>query len=259
MKTKKIEFKSLNYKIAGEINLPDNLKGKLPAVILFHGLTNTRKDCPLIEATSQALVKKGIIAFRIDFFGSGESPGEMREKRFDILEQNANDAIKFIITQSFVNRFQLGLWGRSFGATLVSLIPLNKNIKARVMASPGIAFEKIFIKKWIRLKKKQEELQKVGKKLAGTGKYKGAYEFNSTWFTSLRGVDKRIIDNLKKITTVLVLGTSNDEKVSFHDFCTTINTVGEPKRIMIYNTGHDYAGYESEAVKETIEWFKRYL
>ena len=259
MRTKKVNFQSARFKLAGEINLPNNFQGKLPTVILFHGLTNSRKDCPLIDTVSKALVKNGIIAFRFDFFGSGESQGEMREKRFDILEQNAKDAITFISDQPFVNRFRLGLWGRSFGGTFASLIPPNKNIKARVIASPGTIIEKTIMDKWKRLKKKERELQKIGKKLAGTGKYKGAYELDVGWFTSLRGVDKRITDNLKKIKTVLVLGTANDEKVTLNDICTAANLVKEPKKIVIYNTGHDYSGYESEAVKETINWFRKYL
>ena len=128
-----------------------------------------------------------------------------------------------------------------------------------MIASPGIIIEKTFTNRFISLKKKEKELNKIGKKLAGTGKYKGAYELNEGWYTSLKGVDKRITDNLKRIKTVLVLGTANDEKVTLNDICTAVNLVKEPKKIVIYNTGHDYSGYENEAVKETIDWFKKYL
>lgn len=205
------------------------------------------------------MVKNGIIAFRIDFFGSGESDGEMREKRFNILEQNAKDAIKFITKLSFVDHSRLGLWGRSFGGTFVSLIPPSKNIKARVIVSPGIIIEKTMADKFKKLKKREKELNKIGKKLAGTGKYKGAYELDVGWFTSLRGVDKRIVNNLKRMKNTLVLGISNDEKVTLNDICTAINFVKEPKKIVIYNTGHDFAGYENKAIKETVSWFRKYL
>lgn len=259
MKIEKVKFKSAGYELIGEIDLPDELEGELPSVILFHGLSNARRDCPLINETSEALVKEGFIAFRFDFYGSGESPGEMRDKTINVLEQNAKDAIEFISKDKRVDLNRLGIWGRSSGGTLVCLLPPDKRIKARVAASPGIKFEKIMKTKIEILKKKELELEKVGKKLPGTGDYKGPFEFRPAWFKSLEGLDNKVKKNLKNLDTILVLGTALDQKITADNVCIVMNNVKEPKRIWIFNTDHDYAGVEEQVIRETINWFNKYL
>jgi len=259
MKVEKVKFESTGYTLAGEIDLPDKFNGKLPTVVLLHGLSNSRKDCPLINETTEALVENGFIAFRFDFYGSGESPGEMRDKRMDILEQNAKDAIEFIAKDERVEKNKIGIWGRSLGGTLACLLPQDARIKTRVAASPATRMEKIMKEKIEELKKKEIELEKVGKKLPGTGAYKGPFEFREEWFESLEGLDRRIRGNLEKLDTMLVLGTALDQKVTADNACIVMNNVKEPKRIWMFNTDHDYAGVEKEAVKEAADWFKKYL
>ena len=249
----------MEKKIVGEINLPDKFSGKLPTVILFHGLTNTRKDCPLIDETAKTLTENGFIAFRFDFYGSGESAGYLKDKTIDILEQNAEDAIKFICQNSLVDSERIGIWGRSIGGTVACLLPRDKKIKTRVIASGAVMFEKTFKPAYLKLKKKETELEKVGQKLPGTGDYKGVYLLGKQWFKSLAGIDKKIYENLKKLDTILVLGTAKDQKVSIDNACLILNTVKEPKRIWIYPADHDYAGVEKQAIEETVRWFKRYL
>lgn len=252
-----IKFNSLGYDLLGEIDIPKK-DGRLPAVLLFHGLTNSKDDCPLINETSEALVKNDFITFRFDFFGSGQSPGEMKDKTIDILLQNAKDAIKYLVKNKRVSN--IGLWGRSLGGTIVCLISPSKKIKARVSASGASFLENTFSKKFRQLKKKQEQLEKLGKKLPGTGRYKGKYGFKDNWYKSLKGLDKKIEQNLQKLDTMLVLGTTPDQKVPLNNACCIINNIKKPKKIWIFEgIDHDYKGVENEAAKETVDWFKKYL
>jgi esterase/lipase len=252
-----VKFNSLGHNLVGEINIPKK-SGRIPAVLLFHGLTNSKNDCPLINETSDLLFKNGFITFRFDFFGSGQSPGEMKDKTIGILLQNAKDAIKYLVKNKRVSN--IGLWGRSLGGTIVCLIPPNKKIKTRVSASGACFLEGIFKKNFAQLKKKERKLEKIGRKLPGTGQYKGKFEFKKAWFKSLDGLDKKIVKNLKKLDTMLVLGTTPDQKVSLNNACHIINALQEPKKIKIYESvGHDYKGAEGKAVKESVVWFKKYL
>lgn len=259
MKVKYITFKSLHSKISGEIGIPNHFSGQLPTVVLFHGLTNTRKDCPLIEKTATELVKNGFCTFRFDFYGSGESDGEMKDKTIDIFLANAQDAIACISAYDFVDREKIGLWGRSMGGTVGCLIPPNKNIKVRVLASPPVLLEDSFTQTFQRLQKKEKQLEKLGKSLAGTGKYKGKYALEASWFHALKGIDKRIKNNLMKLDTILTLGTSQDQKVTLDNICQIANCVNEPKRVIIYPTDHGYTSFEKQAIEESMRWFKRYL
>lgn len=77
---------------------------------------------------------------------------------------------------------------------------------------------------------------------------------------SLKGLDKKVTQNLKQIGAILVFGTTPDEQVSLENACYIINNTQEPKKIWIFEgVGHDYAGAEKEAVKLTIDWFKQWL
>ena len=259
MQNEEISFESEGYELKGEINLPDKVEEKLPTVVLFHGLTNSRKDCPLINETAEALTENGFIAFRFDQHGSGDSPGQMQEKKMNILEQNAKDSIEVIARDARVDEERLGIWGRSLGGTLACLLPPDPRVKARVAASPSVEFERIFKEKFEELKKKEKKLEEKGEVLPGTGDYKGPFKFKDAWRESLEGLDKRIKENLPKLDTVLTFGTSEDQKVQPWNSCIVMNKVKEPKRIWIFQADHDFAGVEEEAVEEALDWFKKYL
>lgn len=251
-----VTFQSAGEELIGIIEYPSETPA--PAVLLFHGLTNHKTDCPLINETAQALVQNGFISFRFDFFGSGESPGELREKTIDILEQNAKDSIEFILSDGRVN--ELGLWGRSVGGTIACLMPPHPEIKASVTASGAALFEQEFKKKFPSLQKREAELEKRGQKLPGTGEYKGEFKFGETWYKSLEGLDERVTQNLKKLDSILVLATTPDQKISLKNACHIINNVNEPKKIWIFEeVDHDYVGVEDRAVNITIDWFKKHL
>lgn len=248
---------SAGYEIVGEIDIPDRLNNKAQAIILYHGLTNNRRDCPLINEVAEALVAEEFIVYRFDLYGSGESSGDMQDKNMCILEANAKDIVNYVSKDSRV--LDIGLWGRSLGGSLVCLLPYNERIKARVVASPGVMFEDVMCKKFENLKKKELDYEKEGKRLPGTGMYKGPFELKQAFFESIKGFDNRVINNLKSLDTVLVLGTALDQKVTPENSCIVMNESNNPKRIMIYMTDHDFKGFETEAVKESVEWFKKYL
>lgn len=255
MSEEKVRFKSGGQELVGIQSFPD--KTPAPGVILFHGLSNTKEDCPLICETESKLQKKGFATFKFDFFGSGESPGKLKDKTIDILEQNARDALEYFYDDKIS---KIGLWGRSFGGTMVALLTPDNRIKSSVIATGFIIIEELFEEKWKDLKKKEKKLEKKGEKLPGTGNYKGEYEFEKEWFDSLVGIDKKISNRLKEIDSVLVLATTPDEKIPLENSAKIINLANEPKKIHIFEgVGHDYSGVEEQAVNYAVSWFKKYL
>ncbi len=252
MRSNKVKFKSGKHTLIGIKTYPKITPA--PGVILFHGLTNNKDDCPLIKETDRALVKAGFITFLFDFFGSGESPGNMEDKTIDVLFQNSLDSIKYLLQDKKLTN--LGLWGRSIGGTLTCLIPKHPKIKARVSASGGVFLEKTFKSKF----KKIQSIHQQGKKVAGTGNFKGKYNFKPTWYQSLKNIDQKIINNLKTLDTFLVLGTTPDIKVPINNAYQIIDTVKKPKKLVIYeNIDHDYKNVEKQTITETVDWFNQHL
>ncbi len=257
MRIEKITFKSLGYNLAGIIEYPEKLPS--PGVILCHGLSNTKEDCPLIKKTAKILIDNGFIIFRFDYFGSGENPGTMMDKTVSILEQNTKDAINFFLSNKKV--LKVGMWGRSFGGTLVGLCGLNLKVKASVIVSGVFYMEKVFDKKKIaKLVKKEKEMEKRGEKLAGTGHYKGKYGLNDSWYMECAEYENKLRKSLKQVNNLLVIGTSPDEKVSSENSIALYNIAESPKELHIFgNTNHAYEGAEEEALCLIKRWFNMYL
>lgn len=256
MQREKVTFKSLRYNLVGIIDIPHKIPA--PGVILFHGLSNSKEDCPMINETADMLVKEGFIAFRFDFYGSGESPGLMRDKTMSVLEKNARDALRFLSNDKRVT--EIGLWGRSLGGTIVACIGSHPRVKASIILTGGVILEKTFAPHFEKLKKMEKEFEKKGKKLPGTGYYKGPYELGDIWFKELPEIERRIMNSLKRMSHVLVLATTPDIKVPLENATTIINTVREPKEIHIFeNIEHDYRGVEKIVLELEKKWFRTYL
>jgi hypothetical protein len=259
MKREKVTFKSLGYELSGVVEYPDGYisDALVPGVILFHGLTNTKEDCPLIKETAEALTKEGFVTFRFDFFGSGESPGQLKDKTWSILRQNALDAIKVFLATVNVNK--IGLFGRSTGGTIAVLCGTHPSIQAFVLASPFILIARS-IPEFRKVMELERKLEKEGKVLPGTGKYKGDYDFNEKFFEEAPIFEKKIMKNLTQMSRVLVLATTPDTKVPLSNAATVLNVAKDPKEMHIFEgVDHDYKGKEKEAVELTVKWFKRWL
>jgi esterase/lipase len=253
----KVRFKSLGHNLVGIVEYPQ--KTPAPGMILCHGLSNTKEDCPLIEETTKMLIDTGFITFRFDYFGSGESPGTMKDKTISILEQNTKDAIDFFLSDEKVT--EVGMWGRSFGGTLVALCGSDPRINASIIASGVFFLKKVFDREKIdELVKKEEEMEQMGGKLAGTGHYKGKYGLNDMWYVECGEYEDKLIRNLEQMSGVLVLGTSPDEKVPSENSIAIYNIVKNPKEIHIFgNTSHAYEGAENEALSLMRRWIKIHM
>ncbi len=254
---REVVFESLGAELVGIIEYPDKLPA--PAVILCHGLSNTKEDCPLIEQTSKMLVNNGFVTFRFDYFGSGESPGVMTDKTISILEQNTKDAINFASSLEEVT--EIGMWGRSFGGTLVGLVAHDERICASAIASGVFYLVKVFDRdKVSQLAKKEYQMEERGQKLAGTGHYKGVYGLGEMWYKEVPHYFEILKKRLPLLSNVLVFGTSPDEKVPAENSMAIFDLVGTPKELHIFgNTNHAYAGVEKEVLRLTERWFKMYL
>jgi len=257
MNREKVIFKSLGYNLVGIIEYPKIMPA--PGMILCHGFSNTKEDCPLLKETTKMLIDNGFITFRFDYFGSGESPGTMKEKTISILEQNTKDAIDFFLPNEKVTK--VGMWGRSLGGTLVALCGSDPRIPVTIIASVVFFMKKVFNKRTINeLVKKEEEMEQRGGRLAGTGHYKGEYGLNDLWYSECEEYEDKLTKSLEQMSRVLILGTSPDEKVPSENSIAIYNIVKNSKEIHIFgNTNHAYEGAENEALSLIRRWVKIHL
>ncbi len=249
-----IEFKSRGLILKGRIG---GLLDQGSGVILLHGLTNNIDDCPNLRDTEEILWENNISTLSFDFFGSGKSPGKMREKTILIMLENVNDAIDFFKTNYNIKR--MGLWGRSVGGSLSILAYEKENIQSVVLLSTSVSLTRDF-SRFEEIAKKQAKMEKEGGSLAGTGNYKGSFKLNLEFFNELPEIDQKIAQNLPLMKNVLVLATDPDNKVPL-DNAEKIKEIlrDNCKLKVFYNTNHAYNGVEKEAVDLIKEWFVKTL
>lgn len=136
MERKVYFYSSLGLKLAGILEIPDELKvsERKPGIVLCQAGTGTKEV--LLPEVSKWLVRKGYVVMRFDYRGFGESEG--LKCRLIPLEQveDIRNAITFMQQQEEVNRERIGIWGPSSGGANVSYTAgIDTRVKCMVSLS----------------------------------------------------------------------------------------------------------------------------
>jgi dipeptidyl aminopeptidase/acylaminoacyl peptidase len=132
-------YDSDGLKINGLLTIPKGEKPKngWPALVFIHGYIPPSTYKTLEKYTSHVdyLASKGIVVFKIDLRGHGQSEGEASGAYYssdyvvDVL--NAHSALK---NTSFINEDNISLWGHSMaGNVVLRSIAANHNIKKAII------------------------------------------------------------------------------------------------------------------------------
>ncbi len=246
MKKTIIKFNSGGHILFGVFEKPKKNNG-LP-ILLLHGLTNSMKDCPLINEAATALHKKGFPTFRFDYFGSGKSEGEFKEKTFMILYRNTVDGLKLLTKK--LGYKKIGLWGRSLGAILGATICDDPCIFTSVFISftvhTYISFSRFFDKN-----------KPYSLPLKGTGKIKGEAILPYQYYKETLLIDSLQKKHLSKAKNVLIIQGTADRTVYDHSWAKEIYRLVKGKKKLEYIEGadHAYKGYEQTVINKGVNWF----
>nr|MCU0908012.1 hypothetical protein [Paracoccaceae bacterium] len=89
-----------------------------PVVLLFHGFTGSRDELPVANTdegvfarTARLLAEQGIASLRIDFRGSGESPGDFADTTFEGQVADGLAALAWVAANPAVDGDRLGVIG----------------------------------------------------------------------------------------------------------------------------------------------------
>lgn len=120
---KAIEMMSNGLTLRGMLHVPDDIKGKIPVVCIFHGFTGDKMEPHFIFVKlSRMLEKMGIASVRFDFGGSGESDGDFVD--MTILKEliDAKNILDYVKTLDFVDNCKIGVVGLSMGGAVASML-----------------------------------------------------------------------------------------------------------------------------------------
>lgn len=235
MLQKEVHFISEGRRISGIIHLPDN-EGA-PCVIASHGLLSSKNSEKYI-ALGEMIAQEGIAMLRFDFSGIGDSEGSDEDNTISKKLIDLQSAIEFIRSQSRFRK-RIGLIGSSLGGFL-SLIQASKtpDLKAVVVWSTPIWMENL------RSIKQNEDYPLPPDK----------------FFEDL--ARHKLLLVLPKVSNCLVIHGEKDELIPIEHAIMIFRHLNQPKEIHIIG-GADHRltnpSHRREAIRLTVEWFKRFL
>ena len=129
-------------KLDAIIEMPDNKSGKMPMVIINHGLTGNKDEAHLV-AVSDMFNEIGMATLRVDMYGHGKSEGNFRDHTLFKWMSNLMAVIDYVRGLDYVS--DIFLCGHSQGGLNVMLAGGLKReyIKGIIAVSPACMIPEI--------------------------------------------------------------------------------------------------------------------
>lgn len=251
MKESKVSV--LNYsgeKLIGIETLPSTKNNIFPTVILVHGFAVDKDESGMFSDLAGHLSDEGILVYRFDFSGCGESEGDYSRTSLSKLRSDLKSIIHFVRSNAKTDNSRIGILAQSFGtAVTVSLAP---EIKCLVMLG-SISHPKETISKLFG-----DGYEPDG--ISTREKYDGTIiKIKPQFWEDLNS--HNLLESIKKINSpVLFIHGQKDDKVPLSEMEDFFNNANEPKeKIVIKNADHGLRPYRDKMYKIVVDWFTRYL
>jgi hypothetical protein len=117
-----------------------------PVVLLFHGFTGQRDELPVANTdegvfarTARLLAEQGIASLRIDFRGSGESPGDFADTTFEGQVADGLAALAWVAANPAVDGDRLGVIGWSQGGLVATAVAGRSDVPDALVLWAAVA------------------------------------------------------------------------------------------------------------------------
>lgn len=251
-----ITFKnSRKEKLAGALHIPENIKIKVPAVIICHGFNGTKTQKKFVELGRQ-LAKNGIAVFRFDFSGCGDSEGDFRRTTIKRETEDIASAYRFLLAQEFIDRNHIGILGHSRGCVVAALF-VNQigsgKIKTLVFLAPSF---------------RQKDLIMIWNSPAGIKKWKkqgyletDSFRVGTDYLKEVKNKD--YTGKIEKINLpILIFHGIKDDVVPLAHSRQLFKKLRGPKNLIILKEAdHDFERFDArkKVIQISLNWFKKYL
>ncbi len=250
---KEIKVSVLNEfdeKLVGIETIPSVQKNKYPAVILLHGFGDTKEESGMFDGLAKNLSTAGILVYRFDFSGCGESDGDYSETSLSKLKSDLSKILEFVQAQSKVDNSRIGILGQSFGtATAITLNPkVNCLIMMGSVAHPKEILANLFGKSY--------NPKGISTRIKPNGvitKIKPQFwkDFEN----------HNLLESIKNIhCPILFIHGSKDDIVPVSEMELYFQNANKPKeKVMIGGGDHGLRPHRDKMYKIVVDWFNKYL
>lgn len=238
--------------LRGMLHLPDNTKGRVPGVIMFHGFTGNKMESHFIFVKlSRALEKAGIASVRFDFYGSGESDGMFQEMTPDTELRDARAILDYVRGLNAIDSQRIGICGLSMGGYIAGITAgdCRENVKALCLLAPAGNIKEIF-----------ERDMSMGKKVGENLFDIGGLVLNAAARDSAAGIDHLQRTSMFDKRTCIIHGT-NDNSVPYSVGLQYRDVLKNSEFYSIEGADHTFTSFEWETrvIEIVTEFFRREL
>ncbi len=248
--TKVAILNQYNEKLIGILSAPSIKQEKYATVILAHGFGANKDESGLFSDIAKNLSKIGILVFRFDFSGCGESEGDYSETSLSKLKSDLSSVIDFVQSHPKVDTDRIGILGQSFSTS--TTITLEPKVKCLVMMGATPYPKEALIK------------------LFGEGYNPNSLSIRTKPSRTVTKIESQFwkdFDNHKLIKSIqniycpiLFIHGEKDDKVAISEMEEYFENANEPKeKIIIEGADHGLQPHRDKAYKVIMDWCSRYL
>lgn len=240
--------------LAGVLHIPVGAK-KMPAVIICHGFNGTKTQKKFVEL-GRALAKNGIVIFRFDFSGCGDSEGDFRKTTIQREMDDLASAYRYLSAQRFIDNNRIGILGHSRGCVVATLF-INRigsdKIKTLVLLAPSF---------------RQKDLIRIWNNSAAIKKWRKqgyldthSFRVGTDYLNEIENRD--YTDEIEKINLpILICHGTKDDVVPLAHSRQLFKKLKRQKRLEILKKAdHDFESFDAKKkiTQISLIWFGRYL
>lgn len=235
--------------LSGVLHLPE--KQKPPVVIICHGFQRTKSQKKYIKM-ARLLREEGILVFRFDFEGCGDSEGDPVELTIANEVSDLETALKTVLKECDVDSERVAFIGDSVGAVVASLGAEKVNVKTVVCWSPAFN-QKNLLKGWY-----SSEERKVIEKEGVI--YKKEKEIGKDYYLENKNKDYSSVFSKLHFPILIIHGTK-DEDVPIEYFKKITGKYSNITLKPLRGANHkvDDVLLQEKLVDITARWLKKYL
>jgi uncharacterized protein (TIGR00725 family) len=240
-----------NKQLMGVVHLPK--KNKPPAVIICHGFQRT-KTVDNYVAIARKLRDKGILAFRFDFEGCGDSEGDPRNITIKNQVSDLYYAFKALKKECDIDGSNIAFIGDSISSVVLVNFLNRYKIKTQSLVLWAPAFnQKALFKLWFN----KEDIRRIRK---NGYVEKGSKKIGRAYFNENK--DKDYTSILKEIKfPILIIHGKEDEDVPLEYSQNICKRYKKISLEVILGGNHKLEGstVQEKLHLKTIKWIKKYL
>lgn len=247
-----ITFKNERGKnLSGIFHLPE--REKPPVVIICHGFQNTKSERKYIRL-ARLLRKEGILVFRFDFEGCGDSEGDPKEITIEREISDLNSALETVLKEGDIDSKRIAFVAGSLGSVVVSLFVERFKMATKTLIFWSQAFnQKSLFKIWYS----KEDLKEFGKK---DFLIKGEKEIGKDYYLENKNKDYSSI--LSKLNLPIFIIHGREDKDVPLEFSQKLSKRYKKITLKILSrANHKFDDFiaQQKLIRLTANWLKKYL